>query len=80
MHSRRIVSLTALMTFAALAVSGTVLFAVPQGRVANWAVWAAIASANRVTPQQVYDVITPARSRATIRGGEGVTPSGSRQT
>ena len=39
MQVRRTVSLTTLLVFAVLAVSGTVLFVMPQGRVAKWAGW-----------------------------------------
>lgn len=39
MQVRKTVSLTTFLTFVVLAVSGTVLYVVPQGRVANWAGW-----------------------------------------
>ena len=39
MKLRKLVSLTALLAFAVLVVTGIVLYAVPQGRVANWAEW-----------------------------------------
>ncbi len=39
MQVRKTVSLTTFLAFVVLAVSGTVLYVVPQGRVANWAGW-----------------------------------------
>ncbi len=39
MKSRRIISLTVLLSFVVLALSGLLLFVSPQGRVANWAQW-----------------------------------------
>lgn len=39
MHTRKIVSLTSLLSFLLLGVSGVVLYVTPQGRVADWAGW-----------------------------------------
>ena len=42
MKSRRIVSLTVLLSFIVLSLSGILLFVSPQGRVAYWSRWSLV--------------------------------------
>lgn len=39
MHTRKVVSLTTFLAFVAMALTGTVLYVVPQGRIARWTGW-----------------------------------------
>lgn len=39
MHTRKVVSLTTFLAFVAIAFTGTVLYVVPQGRIARWTGW-----------------------------------------